>query len=138
MLTDLFVLGRPALEGRGRQLHQRAAAFGEGLQLVHMLRDLAVDHQAMFLPVGVDLQLVFQRADACLREAARYTELLWEEGTETGLVLFSAFAVKLALGNLRLLRSEGVGTRLSPDEVVRIAADVATGLTGARPLFPGL
>ena len=43
MLTELFLLGRPTLSGVAAFLRGRAAAFGEALQLVNILKDAAGD-----------------------------------------------------------------------------------------------
>src|SRR5207244_10533269 len=43
MLTELFLLGRPALAGGADYLRARSKQFGEGLQLVNILKDADVD-----------------------------------------------------------------------------------------------
>ena len=43
MLSELFLLDRPALSGIAPYLRERAATFGEALQLVNILKDSATD-----------------------------------------------------------------------------------------------
>ena len=57
MLTELYLLDRPELAASAEQLRERAASFGEGLQLVNILKDAPSDAQEgrVYLPPGVEL-----------------------------------------------------------------------------------
>jgi len=55
MLTELFLLGRPELTEVAPFLRERAAKFGEALQLVNILKDASADASEgrSYLPPGV-------------------------------------------------------------------------------------
>jgi farnesyl-diphosphate farnesyltransferase len=135
MLTELYVLGRPPLARVAQDLGRRAAAFGEGLQLVNILKDARPDaaEGRTFLPTRAPLAAVFARARADLAAAGEYVEILREGGAEQGLVTFNAFIAKLATANLQLLRDQGLGAKLTRATVARIAAEVASEATAPRP-----
>ncbi|MCB1037597.1 MAG: squalene/phytoene synthase family protein, partial [Acidobacteria bacterium] len=58
LLTELFLLAQPTLEASAGRLRGLAAAFGEALQLVNILKDAAVDsaETRSFLPPSVPRQ----------------------------------------------------------------------------------
>src|SRR5512140_322969 len=64
MLTDLFLTGHPVLEGVAPFLRERAAPFGEALQLVNILKDADADRAEgrRYLPEGVPRSDVFALA----------------------------------------------------------------------------
>ena len=64
MLTELFLLDRPALASLAPFLRERAATFGEALQLVNILKDSAVDAEEgrRYLPAEVPKSEVFSLA----------------------------------------------------------------------------
>src|SRR5262249_55911514 len=64
MLTELFLLGRKELLPVATTLRDRAAFFGEALQLVNILKDAAVDagEGRQFLPEAVPRAEVFALA----------------------------------------------------------------------------
>jgi farnesyl-diphosphate farnesyltransferase len=134
MLTELFLLGRPSLARVAKDLRARAAEFGEGLQLVNILKDARPDaaEGRTFLPSRAPLAEVFVLARKDLASAATYTDLLRQGGAESGLVAFNAFICKLATANLQILRDQGLGAKLTRVTVAKIAAEIAAGL-GARP-----
>ena len=82
MLTELFLLGRPSLARVASELRSRAAAFGEGLQLVNILKDARPDaaEGRTFLPRLAPLAEVFALARKDLAAAAAYVELLRARG----------------------------------------------------------
>jgi farnesyl-diphosphate farnesyltransferase len=134
MLTELFLLGRPPLARVAKDLRARAADFGEGLQLVNILKDARPDaaEGRTFLPSAAPLAEVFALARKDLASAATYIDLLRQGGAESGLVAFNAFICKLATANLQILRDQGLGAKLTRVTVAKIAAEIAAGL-GARP-----
>ena len=73
MLTELFLLGRPPLVRVAGELRSRAAAFGEGLQLVNILKDARPDaaEGRTFLPRQAPLAEVFALARKDLAAAVR-------------------------------------------------------------------
>jgi farnesyl-diphosphate farnesyltransferase len=137
MLTELFLLGRPTLERVAADLRSHAAAFGEGLQLVNILKDAHPDaaEGRTFLPRLAPLAEVFVLARKDLASADAYVELLRQGGAEAGLVGFNAFIAKLAAANLQILRDQGLGAKLTRTTVVKIAAEIASWMgSSPRPL----
>ncbi len=135
MLTELFVLGRPSMQAVAPELRKRAAAFGEGLQLVNILKDARPDaaEGRTFLPRQAPLREVFALARQDLADAAAYVDLLRQGGCEPGLVAFNAFICKLAAANLQILRDEGLGAKLTRLTVAKIAAEIAATLGVETP-----
>jgi farnesyl-diphosphate farnesyltransferase len=136
MLTELFLVGRPSLARVAVELRSRAAEFGEGLQLVNILKDARPDaaEGRTFLPRQAPLAEVFALARKDLAAAAAYVDLLRDGGAESGLVAFNAFICKLASANLQILRDQGLGAKLTRTTVVKIAAEIASGMANARPV----
>ena len=75
MLTDLFLLGRETLAAIAPYLRERAAAFGEALQLVNIVKDAATDvaEGRSFLPRSVARPEIFALARGDLGVAREYT-----------------------------------------------------------------
>jgi farnesyl-diphosphate farnesyltransferase len=126
MLTELYLLGRPELDPVAGELRAGAAEFGEGLQLVNILKDAQRDEEEgrTYLPKMAKLEDVFALADGDLQTASRYVEILRGAGAESGLVAFNASISKLAIANLEILRTRGLGAKLSRLDVARIQAEV--------------
>jgi farnesyl-diphosphate farnesyltransferase len=138
MLTELFVMASgEAVSRAAPELRARAIAFGEGLQLVNILKDAGADavEGRVYLPRQVLLAEVFVLARADLRQAAEYTELLRAAGADRGLVAFNALNARLAIETLRVLRDRGLGSKLTRTQVAGLAADVAHALEADAPLF---
>jgi farnesyl-diphosphate farnesyltransferase len=133
MLTELYLRGRPALDPLASRLRSRSAAFGEGLQIVNILKDAGPDAAdgRVYLPRQAALAEVFVTAHQDLERAEEYVEDLKSAGVETGLVAFNALIMQLARATLRLLRTQGLGAKLSRVEVMSILARVARDLDGA-------
>jgi farnesyl-diphosphate farnesyltransferase len=126
MLTELYLLGRPELDPVAAELRAGSAQFGEGLQLVNILKDAQRDEEEgrTYLPKLARLEDVFARAERDLLTAARFVECLRGAGAEPGLVAFNAAISKMALANLEILRTRGLGAKLSRLDVARIQAEV--------------
>jgi farnesyl-diphosphate farnesyltransferase len=138
MLTELFLLsGGPGLARAAGELRARSVAFGEGLQLVNILKDAGSDAAdgRVYLPRQVLLAEVFVLARGDLRSAAEYTELLRASGADRGLVAFNALNARLAIAALRTLRDRGTGSKLTRLQVAGLAAEVAHALDTNSPLF---
>jgi farnesyl-diphosphate farnesyltransferase len=136
MLTELYLLGRPELDGAAAELRAGAADFGEGLQLVNILKDAQRDEEEgrTYLPKLASLEDVFALAESDLLTAARYVETLRGVGAEAGLVAFNASISRLASANLEILRSRGLGAKLSRLDVARIQAEVLRSVQ--EPAYP--
>ncbi len=135
MLTELFLLGRPALEAIAPYLRERSRWFGEGLQLVNILKDSAADVREgrAYIPAGVDRSEVFALARRDLEAASEYTVALQEAGAPAGLVAFNALPVRLALATLDRVEREGSGAKISRDEVWQIVASLERALDSGEP-----
>lgn len=137
MLTELFLLAFPALSRVAAPLRERAAAFGEGLQLVNILKDAAADGREgrRYLPAGVPREEVFALARADLAAAVEYVELLQGAGAPRGLVAFDALPVLLAQASLDRVEEQGPGAKLSRPEVAAAIAAMDRALEHGGPLF---
>jgi len=126
MLTQLYLIKRPELEKVAGKLESRAAAFGEGLQLVNILKDAYRDAEEgrTYLPRTVPLGEVFALARQDLAAATRYVEILRGAGADPRIVAFNSSISKLAIANLQILQTRGTGTKLSRLDVARIQAEV--------------
>ena len=102
MLTELFLLGRQQLTAIATELRADASAFGEGLQLVNILKDSDADVRdgRRYLPLGTDPARVFELAFTGLDAASRYCMRLEAAGAERGILAFNAFPVVLARATL--------------------------------------
>jgi len=140
MLTELYLLDRPQLAGSAEALRNRAAEFGEGLQLVNILKDAPrdADDGRTYLPTGVALSAVIELADRDLAVAAEYVDILRRAGADPGVVAFNAFISNLAQSNLRILANRGLGAKLSRVEVAQIGAAVARDLALTSPALASL
>jgi farnesyl-diphosphate farnesyltransferase len=135
MLTELFLIGRPALASVGPFLRERSHLFGEGLQLVNILKDAHADEDdgRVYIPASVKPAEVSALAREDLRAATEYTLALQAQGAEGGLVAFNALAVRLALGTLAALRDQRPGGKLTRVEVLAILASVLSDVNAGRP-----
>lgn len=137
LLTDLFLLELPALEATAGSLRERASAFGEGLQLVNILKDSAEDRREgrVFLPDAVVRDEVFALARADLERAAEYCRLLQREGAPRGVTAFTASPVALAQASLDRIETNGPGAKLTRPEVFGLHARVQAALVAGRPVL---
>lgn len=135
MLTELFLVGRQGLHHLAPQLRERAALFGEGLQLVNILKDSATDvsEGRAYIPPDVSRSEVFDLAHRDLEAAAEYTLALQEADAERGLVAFTALPVRLAWATLRKVEDEGPGSKISRLEVWEIVESMERALNEGRP-----
>ena len=135
LLTELFALAEPRLEARQGELRERAAEFGEALQLVNILKDSTADaaEGRRFLPAGLDRREVFELARRDLARAAEYVVRLQEAGSERGIVVFTALPLLLARETLDRVEAAGAGAKLSRDRVAEIAAGLAGRLDAGLP-----
>lgn len=119
MLTELFLLDAPQLGSAAPFLRRRARFFGEGLQLVNILRDAAADlgEGRSFLPPSVSHASLHRLARRDLGRAAAYTEALRRHGAPSGIVSFCGLPILLATATLDAVSERGAGAKLSRDEV---------------------
>jgi farnesyl-diphosphate farnesyltransferase len=138
LLTDLFLVATPSLVAVEAGLRARDVAFGEGLQLVNILKDRGDDAREgrVFLPpsVGAPRALAIARDD--LRVAGDYVELLRSSGASRGVVSFCAFPVLLARATLDEVERRGAGAKASRALVGQLLAGMNAALDrGAPALF---
>lgn len=137
MLTDLFLLEIPRLESAAAKLRARASAFGEGLQLVNILKDSADDRREgrVFLPAGTARPEIFALARQDLERATEYCRLLQIAGAPRGVTAFAASPVALARAALDRIEEKGPGAKLTRPEVFALHARVQAALISGRPVL---
>lgn len=130
MLTELFLLDRPELDPIVTELRRDAARFGEALQLVNILKDVAsdADEGRSFLPAGVDPAEVFRLARRDLEAAGRYSNRLHQHGAPRGIVEFTLMPVLLAWATLDRIAERGPGAKLTRPEVREILKTMGAAL----------
>ena len=135
LLTELFLLGRPQLEPVSPDLRVRSRAFGEGLQLVNILKDSASDatEGRRYLPDGVERAEVLALARRDLQAATEYVLTLQGAGAERGLVAFNALPVRLAHATLDRVEQAGPGSKLTRPEVYAIVQGMNRALDRNEP-----
>ncbi|PYQ59603.1 MAG: hypothetical protein DMF53_18500 [Acidobacteria bacterium] len=135
LLTELFLLGRPHLDAVALPLRERSRGFGEGLQLVNILKDSAADatEGRRYLPDGVDRVEVMALARRDLQEAREYVLTLQSAGAERGLVAFVALPVRLATATLDRIEQAGPGSKLTRPEVYAIVQGMNRALDQGEP-----
>lgn len=139
MLTELFLLNRERLEPVAGYLRERSRSFGEGLQLVNILKDSAFDRTEgrRYLPPGIERVQVFELARNDLDAATEYSLAMQRAGGERGLVAFTALPVQLAWATLDKVRKEGPGAKISREEVYAIVERMERALDAGEPaIFP--
>ncbi len=131
MLTELFLHHQPELVRVRAELVRLAPSFGEGLQLVNILKDSESDSLGgrKFVPDGVPRTMLFQRARRDLEEAAEYVRLLENSGAAVGVIRFTQLPVLLAKAALNRVEQFGPGSKISREDVAGIVASV----TQSRP-----
>ncbi|HEY7113418.1 MAG TPA: squalene/phytoene synthase family protein [Thermoanaerobaculia bacterium] len=135
MLTELFLLGRPDLAGIAPFLRERAASFGEALQLVNILKDSAGDaaEGRTYLPPAVSRSEVFALARRDLETAGEYIGALQANRAPRGLVEFTALPVLLARASLDRIEKHGPGSKVSRPEVFLLTQRLKRSLDRDEP-----
>jgi len=130
MLTELFLLDRPELEPISADLRHDAARFGEALQLVNILKDVAGDLEEgrSFLPADADPGELFRLARRDLEAAGRYSLRIHEAGGARGIVEFTLMPVLLAWATLDRVEEQGPGAKLTRPEVREILSEMESAL----------
>lgn len=115
LLTDLFVDVSPEARSVEAALREREVAFGEGLQLVNILKDADDDARdgRVYLPRDVPRREVLSLARGDLARAAEYVLALQRAGAPRGLVEFTALPVLLARASLDVIERDGPGSKVS-------------------------
>lgn len=137
MLTELFLLSGDRLGASAAYLRERASAFGEGLQLVNILKDSASDEVEgrNFLPSTVDRGAVFALARTDLQAATQYSRELQRAGAQAGVVAFTALPVELAWATLDRVEQQGPGSKITREEVFALYSEVHSAIGEGRPVL---
>jgi farnesyl-diphosphate farnesyltransferase len=135
MLTELFFLGRDFGGPVEAFLRERASFFGEGLQLVNILKDSSSDVSKgrRYLPPGVERSEAFALARSDLGRASEYVLALQKSGAQRGLVGFTALPVELAWASLDRIEKFGAGSKVSRPEVFLITKRLERALDRNEP-----
>ena len=122
MLTELFLLSSDSLRPIAAGLRRDAAAFGEALQLVNILKDRATDagEGRYYLPENLERGEVFALARRDLATAADYSARLELAESDRGIVAFTALPVLLARATLDRVEQAGPGAKIRRDEVASL------------------
>jgi farnesyl-diphosphate farnesyltransferase len=138
MLTELFLLDRPTLSGIAGYLRERAATFGEALQLVNILKDSATDAREgrQYLPSGVPPADVFAIARYDLGVAGDYILALQKADAPRGIIEFCALPVQLAWAALERVEKHGPGAKVPRPEVFLITQRLKRALDRGEPAAP--
>jgi farnesyl-diphosphate farnesyltransferase len=135
MLSELFLLDRPGLASVGPYLRERAATFGEALQLVNILKDAAGDAEEgrRYLPSEVPVSEVFALARRDLGVAGDYIHALQKAAAPRGIIEFTALPVRLARASLEEVERHGPGSKVSRPEVFLIVQRLKRALDRNEP-----
>ena len=135
LLTELFLDFSPSLERSRQVLLDRAAAFGEGLQLVNILKDADSDahHGRVYLPPGLDRGEILALARAELDAATEYVHALQSGGAPRGVVGFTALPVLLARATLDRVEHYGAGSSISRSDVAALMGRLHQSLETGSP-----
>lgn len=137
MLTELFLLSGDGVAASAKFLRKRASAFGEGLQLVNILKDSVSDEVEgrNFLPSTVDREEVFALARTDLQAATEYARELQRARAPAGVVAFTALPVELAWATLDRVEELGPGTKITRTQVFALYARVHQAIKDGRPVL---
>ena len=129
MLTDIFAQRIAGLTVTS-ELRSSAQAFGEGLQLVNILKDADEDARCgrLFLPADMERSEVFELARRDLRRARWYIDRLKDAAAPPGYVAFTELPLQLAWATLDQVERNGAGAKVPRDEVGRILDNLTSGL----------
>ena len=138
LLTELFIESAPHLEAVRPELMERQAAFGEGLQLVNILKDADADalEGRSYLPSSMDRENVFAIAKADLRAASEYVLLLQRANAPRGTVEFTALPVLLAHAALEQVERYGPGSKVSRARVSELLGKLRCDVDDGLPVLP--
>ena len=135
MLTELFLLRAPQLRNSASLLRARAATFGEGLQLVNILKDSPSDvsEGRTYIPAGADRAEIIALARADLESATEYTLALQSGGAPHGIIKFAALPVALAQATLDRMEKSSAATKIARPLVFRISRQVNQSVARGEP-----
>jgi farnesyl-diphosphate farnesyltransferase len=139
LLTDVFLLDTPSLAQERAALEKTMIDFGEGLQLINILKDANDDAKdgRVYLPTNVTRAELFALARADLEGGLRYVQALQRGGAPRGYLGFTGLSLSLAFAALDQLESRGAGAKVSRQEVGEIFAALEQELDSGAVLQLG-
>ena len=134
LITDTFLVHQPGLSASAETLRANAALFGEGLQMVNILRDASDDAREgrVYLPPAAPRAELFALARADLNLAALYVRTLHSAGAPRGYVAFTALPVLLAFATLDLVEKKGPGVKIGRARVLQLVWKMNRALDQGR------
>lgn len=126
LLTEIFLYRLLPPPTEAQTLRQLAPAFGEGLQLVNILKDSSTDaaEGRNYLPINIERSQVFSLARHDLFQAHEYAKILAQIPSPIGVQAFVIIPIELALATLDRLETTVGVTKLSRTEVAEIVQRV--------------
>ncbi len=126
LLTELFLIGQKVTKNQAAAILEQARLFGEGLQLVNILKDSASDAKEgrYYLPPTLDRAQVLARARKSLEAARDYTLTLNRGGAPGGVLGFLIVPLVLAWATLDRVEKFGSGAKVTRPEVMNLLARV--------------
>ena len=130
LLTELFVIADPRLDALAARLSPLAPGFGEGLQLVNILKDETADvaDGRRYMPGRASSALVHALARRGLAQAGEYISLLEAAGANRGILAFVGIPWRLAHAALDAIEQRGAGAKVTRERVAEIVASVLASL----------
>jgi farnesyl-diphosphate farnesyltransferase len=124
LITELFLRDAPVLARVEGTLVEHQLEFGEGLQLVNVLKDELEDAREgrSYLPAGVARSEILALARKDLVGARAYIGALESGGSPPGFIAFTSLAAELADATLLLLERDGAGSKVPRAEVMQLYA----------------
>ena len=122
LITELFVQDAPQLGSVKRTLVEHQLAFGEGLQLVNILKDEKEDASEgrTYLPPSLTHSEVVALARTALRGARSYIDALKLGAAPAGYLAFTSICAELADATLDLIEQNGAGAKVPRHRVLEL------------------
>jgi farnesyl-diphosphate farnesyltransferase len=135
LLTELFVHDAPSLESVRATLVEHQVAFGEGLQLVNILKDQRADADdgRAYLPAGVPKSEVFALARHDMARARTYIGALERGRAPRGFIAFTTLSADLADATLDRVEHDGAGAKVPRSAVMQMLARITERISAPRP-----
>lgn len=136
MCSELFVAYQPSLAEVEPKLRDYAANFGEGLQLVNIIRDATDDLHAgrCYLPKSIHRDELITLARTDLVAASKYIDTLEHASAHPGIVAFNTFNAALANQTLCAIEREGAGAKVSREGVNELHETIRLRIQTGAPL----
>jgi farnesyl-diphosphate farnesyltransferase len=134
LLTDVFLHDSPSLQSESPVLRKFMGSFGEGLQLINILKDAGDDARdgRVYLPPAVPRSELLALARTDLDDANRYVQALQRGGAPRGFLAFTGLSLVLAFAALDLLEARGAGAKVPRQEVMRLFESLERELDSGR------